>query len=212
MQAGPGPKKISIKGKYLLFINKYLLLLILNKPNCMSQKSDFIFKVLHIVAWIIFVGLSIEAVALLVNFFFSLYRPEIISRLYQKMDLSELYQRSHWLFYCAYSFLLSISLLKAYLFYVLVKLSATINLAKPFTVSVAELITRISYYTFAIGIFSYMARQFTKKLTVHGLAADLLNPFWADSQAFILMAAVIFVIAAIFRKGVDLQTENELTV
>jgi len=40
----------------------------------------------------------------------------------------------------------------------------------------------------------------------------MLNPFWADSQAFILMAAVIYIIAIIFSKGVENQEELEETV
>ena len=46
----------------------------------------------------------------------------------------------------------------------------------------------------------------------HGFDIDKLNGFWADSQAFILMSAVIYVIATIFKKGVEIQNENDLTV
>ena len=46
----------------------------------------------------------------------------------------------------------------------------------------------------------------------HGFVPDRLNKFWTDSDAFILMGAVIYIIATIFKKGVDIQTENELTV
>jgi hypothetical protein len=40
----------------------------------------------------------------------------------------------------------------------------------------------------------------------------VLNQFWEDSQAFILMAAVVYIIATIFKKGVEIQNENDLTV
>jgi hypothetical protein len=46
----------------------------------------------------------------------------------------------------------------------------------------------------------------------YGFVTDNLNQFWEDSQAFILMGAVIYIIATIFKKGVALQTENDLTV
>ena len=46
----------------------------------------------------------------------------------------------------------------------------------------------------------------------HGYEIDNLNQFWEDSQAFILMAAVIYIIATIFKKGVEIQNENDLTV
>jgi hypothetical protein len=178
----------------------------------MSKTNNFVFKVLKIVAWILFVGLCIEAGALLVNFIFSLYKPEFISNLYQKLDLSEMYTRNKWVFYGMYSFILSISFLKAYLFYIVIKLVTKINLSKPFDNYVSNHITQISYYTFTIGILSYIARQTAKNLVHHGYVTDNLNPFWEDSQAFILMAAVIYVIATIFKTGIDIQNENDLTV
>lgn len=48
----------------------------------MSKTNNFVFWGLYAIAWLIFVGLSIEAGALLVNFFFSIYNPEIIRNLY----------------------------------------------------------------------------------------------------------------------------------
>ena len=177
----------------------------------MSKRNNFVFKGLHIVAWVIFVGLCIEAGGLIVNFIFSIYKPEFVQNLYQKLDLSEMYNRSKWAFFGMYSFILFISLLKAYLFYVVIRLLSKLNLSKPFNSFVSEQITQISYYTFSIGILSYIARQTAKNLQHHGYVIDNLNEFWADSQAFILMAAVIYVIATIFKKGVEIQNENDLT-
>ena len=176
------------------------------------MSNNFVFNGLKIVAWIIFVGLCIDAGGLIVNFFFSLYKPEFVQNLYQKLDLSEMYERSKWAFFSMYSFMLVISILKAVLFYVVIKLVSEINLSKPFNSFVSEQIAQISYYTLSIGILSYVARQTAKNLLHRGFEIDILNQFWADSQAFILMAAVIYVIATIFSKGVEIQNENDLTV
>ncbi len=178
----------------------------------MSKSNNFVFKFLKIVAWVIFVGLCIEAGGLIVNFVFSLYKPEFVQNLYQKLDLSEMYERSKWAFFSMYSFILVISILKAVLFYVVVILVSKIDLSKPFNSFVSRQISQISYYTFSIGILSYIARQSAKNLQHHGYVIDNLDQFWADSQAFILMAAVIYVIATIFSKGVEMQKENDLTV
>lgn len=178
----------------------------------MSDRNNLIFKGLHIVAWIIFVGLCIEAGGLLVNFIFSIYKPEFVPKLYQKLDLSEMYNHNKWAFFGVYSFILFISFLKAWLFYMVIRLLHKFDLSKPFNSLVSEQITQISYTTFSIGILSYIARQTTKSLQHYGYNIDNLNQFWADSQAFILMAAVIYVIATIFTKGVEIQNENDLTV
>jgi len=178
----------------------------------MSKKNNFIFKSLHIVAWVIFVGLCIEAGGLLVNFIFSLYKPEFVQKLYQKLDLSQMYNLSKWTFFGMYSFILVISILKAYLFFIVIMLISKLNLAKPFTIYVANQITKISYYTLSIGLVSYLARQIAQNMQQSGFEVDMLNQFWADSQAYILMAAVVYVIANIFSRGVEIQNENDLTV
>ena len=178
----------------------------------MSKTTNFVFWGLYIVAWLIFVGLSIEAGGLIVNFFFSLYQPEFIQNLYQKLDLSQMYKESRLSFFGINSFILIISMLKAFLFYTVIRLMHKIDLSKPFSIFVSGQITHIGYYTLSIGLLSYIARQLVKNLIHHGFVPDNLNQFWADSQAFILMGAVIYIIATIFKKGVEIQNENDLTV
>lgn len=178
----------------------------------MSKTNNIVFNGLRIVAWLIFVGLCIEAGGLIVNFIFSLYKPEFVQNLYQKLDLSDMYERSKWAFSMMYSFILAIAILKALLFYVVVILVTKIDLSKPFNSFVSRQISRISYFTLSIGLLSYIARESAANMVHHGFVTDNLNPFWEDSQAFILMAAVIYIIAAIFKKGIAIQEENELTV
>lgn len=178
----------------------------------MSKKDNLIFKGLHIVAWIIFVALCIEAGALLFNFIFSIFKPEVVKNLYQKLDLSEMYQFNQGIFYGIYSFILFIAVLKAYLFYIVILLLSKMDLSKPFSSYVSTKITKISYLTLSIGLVSYIAQQVVRSLEHYGLVSEQLNPFWADSQAYILMSAVIYVIATIFSRGVEIQNENDLTV
>ena len=178
----------------------------------MSKTNNFVFWGLYILAWLIFVGLSIEAGGLIVIFFFSLYKPEFVQNLYQKLDLTEMYKDSRIAFFGIYSFILIISILKAYLFYIVINLMHKMDLSKPFSTFVAKQISKISYYTLSIGLLISIARQLAKNLMHYGFVTESLNQFWADSQAFILMGAVIYIIATIFKKGVDIQNENDLTV
>lgn len=178
----------------------------------MSKSNKFVFTGLHIISWIIFVGLCIEAGALLVNFIYSLFKPEIVGNLYQKLDLSQMYSVNKWIYFGMYSFILFISILKAYLFYVVILLISKFDLVKPFNSYAATHISRISYITLSIGIISYIAREMSRNLTHHGFDTDNLEKFWADSGAYILMAAVIYVIAAVFSRGIEIQNEIDLTV
>lgn len=178
----------------------------------MSKTNNFVFKGLHVVAWIIFVGLCIEAGGIIVNFIFNLWKPEFVPKLYQKLDLSEMYKDSKLAFFGIYSFILSISILKAWLFYIVITLMHKMDLSKPFDTFVSKQISQISYFTLSIGLISYIARQFSKNLMHHSIVSTNLDQFWGDSEAFILMGAVIYIIATIFKKGVAIQNENDLTV
>lgn len=178
----------------------------------MSKANNFVFKGLHVVAWVIFVGLSIESGGLIINFFFSLHKPELVQNLYQKLDLMPIFKESKWVFFGLYSFILSISILKVLLFYIMVILMHKMELQKPFNSYVAKQISRISYFTLTIGLLGYIARKTTTHLNQKGFVTNHLDQFWSDSQAFILMGAVVYIIATIFKKGVDIQNENDLTV
>ena len=87
-----------------------------------------------------------------------------------------------------------------------------LNLEKPFSTFVSAQITKMSYLTLSIGLISYIASEIAKKMGQTGYEIEPLNQFWVDSEAFILMAAIVYVIALIFKKGVELQSENELTI
>jgi hypothetical protein len=178
----------------------------------MKNRDNYVFIGLQIVAWIIFVALCIEAGALLVNFIYSLFKPEVVKNLYQKLDLSQIYSINKWVYLGVYSFILVISLLKAYLFYVVIKLLIKLDLSKPFSSFVSGHISKISYITLSVGLISYIARQTVQGLPHYGFDIDQLDSFWTDSKAYILMAAVLYVIASIFKRGVELQNENDLTV
>ena len=151
----------------------------------MSKSNNIVFIILQIIVWIIFVGLCIEAGGLLVNFGFSIFKPESVKYLYQKLDLSQIFNQSQLFFFSLYGFIVIISLLKAYLFYLVINLISKLDLLNPFNSYVSKQIIQISYFTFGIGIISYVARQTSEGLLNYGFNTTNLNQFWTDSQAFI---------------------------
>lgn len=177
-----------------------------------SKGTNFVFITLTIVAWVIFVGLSIEAGGLLVNFICNMFYPDIVPKLYQTLDLREMFVRDNWIFFVIFSFILTIAILKAYLFYLVVILVQKLNISRPFNRFAADQISKISYFTFTIGMFSVIARPMITEFNRNRYDLNNLDQFWVDGQAFILMSAVIYIIAIIFDKGLAIQEENDLTV
>jgi hypothetical protein len=178
----------------------------------MKKKNDFILKALNVISWIIFIGLCIEAGALIFNFVLTLFNPIATHNIYKGLDLSDLYENHFAQFIGVLSFVVVLSLLKAYLFYLVVRIFMKLNLVKPFTVEIANLIEKISIEAFAIALVSIIAHQYIKRLIQSGYEVSHIETYWNDTAAFLMMAAIIFVISQIFKKGIELQNENDLTV
>ena len=178
----------------------------------MTKKENFIWKLLQVVSWIIFIGFCIQTGALIFNFIYSLFRPIATHDLYLKLNLSELYERSFFLYVFLFSLAITISGISAWLFYLVIKLFDRLNLVKPFSEEVADLISRISYYAFSIGLLGVIAISFTKELTKKGFEVSTIGRFWEDSVTYLMMSAIIFIISLIFKRGIELQKENDLTI
>lgn len=178
----------------------------------MSKENNVIFRVLQVIAWLVFIGLCIEAGAILVNFVFSIFKPKLVHNLYNQLDLSNVYRKSKLAFFWMYGFVLLVSFGKALLFYLVIELVQKLDLTKPFSRFTEYKITQISVFTFLIGLISFIAQQTANKLAMGEYEINNLTPYWVDSKAFLLMSGILYIIATIFKKGVDLQNENDLTV
>ncbi len=178
----------------------------------MTKTNDFIWKGLQIITWIIFAGFCVQTGALLFNYIYSLFRPIATHNLHLGLNLSAIYDRSIWLYTCLFSFILVLSAMKAWIFYLVIRIFKKLNLVKPFSPEIADQIGRISQYALGIGIISAIAHEFTKRLIHRGYDVNNIESYWNDSDAYLMMAAVLFVINLLFQKGIELQTENDLTV
>ena len=178
----------------------------------MSKKNDVILKVLHVMSWVVFIGLCTEAGALIFNFIFSLFKPIASHNIYKGLDLSGIYEKQFPHFISLMSFVVLLAVLKAYLFYLVVKIFLKLNLVKPFDIEIVHLIEKMSFEAVTISILSIIAHQYTKRLIHKGYEVSNVENYWNDTAAFLMMAAILFVISQVFKKGIDLQKENDLTI
>jgi Protein of unknown function (DUF2975) len=210
-------KKLLIKFKYLLIINKYLLSLhycLTNKSN-MIIKIDF-FKVLHVVAWVIFIGLCFEAGGLLFNTIFKLFlSPADATKLWNKIDLNALYDYNQSRYVTLTSLMVIVAVMKALLAYLIVKIfhDKKLDLAKPFNEIVGRFIINMSYLALGIGLFSSWGAKVRQSVTSQNIAIpDLQDLGLGGADVWFFMWVMLLVIAQIFKKGIEIQEENELTV
>ena len=179
----------------------------------MKSSTKLILAILHVIAWIIFLGLCIKTGVILYSSFVSLaINPGGAKNLYMGLDLSNLYyfDKGH---YVAVVFLIIIlSVSKALLFYLVVKIFLKINLVNPFSEDVSLLISRIGYLAVGIGLLTVMSNKYCDWLVKKGVAFPDLQSVLGGAGEFLLLGAVIFIIAQVFKRGIEIQTENSLTV
>ncbi len=179
----------------------------------METNTKQILTILNIVSWVIFIGLLINTGGVAFSYVMSLFKPESAKSLYDGLNLSELERSGFWYYTCVISFIVALSGLKAYLFYLVIQLFSKINLAHPFRPEIAALIVTISHNALGIAILALIANGYSNWLVKHGFtAADTLQRHWQGSAEFLLLAGIIYIIGQVFKRGVELQSEHELTI
>lgn len=174
----------------------------------LRMKSLQVFKIMHVISWIIFIGLSIKAGALIISFIVSIFVNEFASKnLYLGLDLLNVYNFSVFHYSSIIVLYILTAILKAYLFYLLIKVFRHLDVNNPFNLKVAKTITKISYVSFCIGLIAALAYGYTI-----WLSQKVFFAFNWNASGFLFMAGVIFIIAFLYKRAVELQTENELTI
>ena len=171
--------------------------------------------ILLVLSWIIFVGVCIEAGGFIVNAFFALVNPDVVKHLWHEVDLSALLQYNTGYFFAEMLLMSVVAVLKAWLFYLIIKIlhDKNFNLAQPFNREVRRFIFNIACITFMIGLFSWWGVKYTGWLTRLGVAMpDVQDLRLGGADVWLFMSVVLFVIGQIFKRGVEIQAENELTI
>ena len=177
------------------------------------EKTTQILKILNVLAWMIFVLLSIQAGAFLFNVFFSLVINPVGAKYFQRdIDLSNLYAFSTLSFFAETLMMVLVAAIKAYLFYLIVLIFKTLNMIKPFSVDVERFIFKMSYVALVIGALSLFGIRYSEGLIERGVKLPEMYKYFGGGDVFLMMAAILFVIAQIFKRGIEIQSENDLTV
>jgi len=177
------------------------------------EKTTQILKILNVLSWMIFVLLSIQAGAFLFNAFFSLVINPVGAKYFQRdIDLSNLYAFSTWSFFAVTLMMVLVAAIKAYLFYLIIMIFKTLNMVKPFSADVERFIFKMSYVALLIGALSLSGIRCSEGLIQQGVKLPEMYKYFGGGDVFLMMAAILFVIAQVFKRGIEIQSENDLTV
>ncbi|MFN3801046.1 DUF2975 domain-containing protein [Belliella pelovolcani] len=171
------------------------------------------FMVITVVIWSIFIGLCIKAGGLIFNTTYSFFNPLVAKNLYEGLDLYGLLKENYWHYLGAVSFMITIQVLKAFIFLFMIKIFLTINLNQPFSQSIVSLIKQISYVSLQVGIITIFSSQYFKWLAKRDFDVPPVSASYVSGAfEYLFMAALIYALAQVFKKGIEIQSENELTV
>jgi len=186
------------------------------KSIIMSRKTAYTLIILNVLSWIIFVGLCVEAGGFITNTTVTLMRgPEGATNFWKEVDLNALYRYNQSHFITLTCLMIIATLLKALMFYFIVKIfhDKRLSLSKPFNELMNRFILITAWLALGIGLFSLWGTKFAAALTSQGVPLpDISQLRLSGADVWLFMGVTLLVIAFIFKKGIEIQNEIDLTV
>ncbi|RYY49764.1 MAG: DUF2975 domain-containing protein [Chitinophagaceae bacterium] len=182
----------------------------------MQITTKHVLTVLHVLAWIIFIGLALQAGIIIVNaILLFVVSPANHDKLWSEIDLRSLFNYNKSYFISHVTAIIIVALAKALIFYFIIKISndKRLSLAKPFGEPGRKIMQLVAYFSLIIGLFAGGAAKHNEWLIEKGVqmpSAALQHIDGAD--VWIFMGIVVFVLAKIFKRGAEIQSEHELTI
>lgn len=180
-----------------------------------KMSTPKILRTLYFLSWIIFTGLCIEAGGFIINAFFALVHPSAIPRLWKEVDLSGLFQSGHGYFFVVTLIMSIVAVMKVWLFFLIIKnlQNKKLNITKPFNMEIRHLIFLLSYISLIIGLFCLSGGKYIEWLVLKGIRVpDIQYLGLGGYDVWLFMAVILFVVGQVFKRGIEIQTENELTI
>lgn len=174
-------------------------------------------KVLQLLSWIVFIGLCVEAGEIIVNAVITLtiHPPGVANFWEGAAYLSGLYSFDKGYFMVIVLIMSIVAVLKALMFYLIVKLFSErkLNISHPFNPELRKFILDLSCITLGISLFSHAGVKYATWLAKQGGSIpDLQALHFVGADIWLFMAIVLFVIVQVVKRGIELQTENDLTI
>ncbi|MFT5761440.1 MAG: hypothetical protein ACI8WA_000555, partial [Polaribacter sp.] len=142
-----------------------------------------------------------------VTYLLSIENAEVSKNLYEGMNLFEYRNYS----FIQYSFIISYKVLlfaiEAYIAFLVIKLLRKLNIKQPFNMDVQKLMQQISKGIFYLWILAIVHNTHMQLIAgKHDFKMDLF------SSDFVFLSVIIFIFAQIVKRGIEIQSENDLTI
>lgn len=144
-----------------------------------------------------------------------LVRPDLEGRFWKEVDLNALYMYNQNHFVYITSLMVIVAVLRTIMFYLIIKIfpDKIFNPLHPFNEAVKRFLGNLSYLAFGIGLFSFWGAGLAESLRAQGVfIPDTKALRLAGADVWLFMGVILLIISVVFKKGIELQNENDLTV
>ena len=141
----------------------------------------------------------------------SFRNPDWAKRTYEAdLNLFNVREHSIGFYVCAMCLGMAVSALKALIWYVVFELLSKLKLQTPFTMEVEKKLERIAYLLLGVWIVS----SIFWKTYIYYLSQATGIQLQANNSGdeYLFMAGIIYIISQVFKRGIEIQEENSLTV
>lgn len=168
--------------------------------------NKIIFNLVYITFWIIFIGLCINAGIQILFYILQLTRfsniiPEILSKINSAPEENPVLFLILMLLKTFYYSLI------AYISYIIIEILKQLKLEQPFSTKVKDLllkITKVSLVLFATAILGHISTENFFLTTPKSFE-------WSENK-IIFFTGIMYVVYLVFKKGLELQQQTDLTI
>ena len=150
------------------------------------------------------------------NTFFTLaINPVDAKHFWPGVDLSGLYAWDRGYFMIETGLMCAVAVLRCWIFWLIVKIlhERKVDLHRPFNKEMGRFIARISWLALFTGLISWWGANYAAWFVQRGVKMPELQYLRiGGADVWLFMGVVLYVIAQIFKRGIEIQSENELTV
>lgn len=129
-----------------------------------------------------------------------------------EVDLNLFSIRDHSVMFYVFAMclLIAVSVLIAVIWFVVFELLSKFNLQSPFSMKVEKKLEGIAYLLLAV----WLVRIVFWKIYIYYLTQEtgIQLPANNNGEEYLFMACIIYIISQVFKRGIELQEENQLTV
>lgn len=176
----------------------------------MKTKTEKILSVLRSLSWILFIGSYLLLGLIILTVLISFIWPEAKINFNGIITNQAVFRQNHtWAYSLIFLFTMAWSILNVMLWAKIKKVLYDVNIKNPFSKEISKMLESISFLLFGVWLFGFSINGVTVYLSnrIEGIGKGFDSDF-----SFLFSAGIVYIISQIFKRGIEIQEENDLTV